>query len=342
VYLFERGANTHIVLGSANATNAALLNPTNVEILAELVGRRSQVGGIDKLLAPEGLGEVLVEYLAPEEMPKGDDNRRAAEMSLEAARNVIAAAQLKIVCKKVEDSTWSLSLRGELPIFDGIFRACCWPITMSPESAVELGPLTPTQNVELGVFGAAAITGLLAIELQASAYKMNIRFVLNLPLEGLPEERQTAIMQTVVRNWEGFVRYLLLLLGEMEQRPTPPGGEEEQRHSPWHFTGNDTLPLLEELVRAYSRKPERLQDVANVVGNSSMPSSPICLRCCKNPKTKCCGNTCSRSTRRLIPHAHASAFCLPIPWTRASGACCGCRPPCPIHSPPVITPRSVT
>jgi hypothetical protein len=57
------------------------------------------------------------------------------------------------------------------------------------------------------------------------------------------------------------------LLGEMEQRPTPPGGEEEQRHSPWHFTGNDTLPLLEELVRAYSRKPDRLQDVANVVGN---------------------------------------------------------------------------
>lgn len=65
VYLFETrfySDYTHVIMGSANATNAALNASKNVEILVELVGRKSKVGGIDELLGADGLGEYLVDF----------------------------------------------------------------------------------------------------------------------------------------------------------------------------------------------------------------------------------------------------------------------------------------
>ena len=65
VYLFETryySDYTHVIMGSANATNAALNASKNVEILVGLVGRKSRVGGIDELLGADGLGEYLVDF----------------------------------------------------------------------------------------------------------------------------------------------------------------------------------------------------------------------------------------------------------------------------------------
>ena len=60
VYLAENGGQIHLYVGSANATSAALIAGRNVEVLAELTGRRFRVGGVDALLGEEGLGGYLV------------------------------------------------------------------------------------------------------------------------------------------------------------------------------------------------------------------------------------------------------------------------------------------
>ena len=39
VYVFERGWDTHLVIGSGNATNAALVAGSNVEVMAESYGQ---------------------------------------------------------------------------------------------------------------------------------------------------------------------------------------------------------------------------------------------------------------------------------------------------------------
>jgi len=68
VYLFETryySDYTHVVMGSANATNAALNASKNIEILVGLVGRKNKVGGIDELLGADGLGEYLVDLTRP-------------------------------------------------------------------------------------------------------------------------------------------------------------------------------------------------------------------------------------------------------------------------------------
>ena len=68
-YIVENGWDTTLYLGSANATNASLVAGTNVEILAELTGKRSRVGGIDSFLGDDGLREYLTEFEPPAEAP---------------------------------------------------------------------------------------------------------------------------------------------------------------------------------------------------------------------------------------------------------------------------------
>lgn len=261
-YILESGWDTHVILGSANATDAALIGGQNVEVLAKLVGKRSQVGGIDALLGAEGLGEIMVEYQSPQQTDAPDPERQAAEQALEAARNALAAARLLIQCAPAPATDdWQLHLIGTLPPMDGLSTARVWPITVSDSHAIELASGTEQAQHALGHFAAASITGLIAIELHAAAWDLRARFVLNLPVAGLPPARDAAVMRLVVSNREGFLRYLLLMLGDLGASAMPADLTTAFGSGTWNAAGSTAMPLLEELVRAFTRDPARLREV---------------------------------------------------------------------------------
>ncbi|MCC6545328.1 MAG: phospholipase D family protein, partial [Nitrospirae bacterium] len=115
VYLFETryySDYTHIIMGSANATNAALRASKNVEILVGLIGKKNKVGGIDELLGTDGLGEYLIPFDSPKEAAI-DTGRQEAEAYIENARLQLADADLSIVCQSIpKEKLWSLTLTG--------------------------------------------------------------------------------------------------------------------------------------------------------------------------------------------------------------------------------------
>lgn len=65
---------------------------------------------------------------------------------------------------------------------------------------------SPRGAVTLGVLDAADVTGLIGFELSCDGYER--RFALNLKVQGLPDDRDAAILRRIVRNREGFLRYL--------------------------------------------------------------------------------------------------------------------------------------
>lgn len=265
-YIFERGWNTHLVMGSANATDAALLASNNVEVLVELVGKRSQVGGVDQLLDADGLGEILVEFVQPE-ASEIDTERLAAQQSLEDARERIAGAELVAQCVRCAGATptWRMTLAGKVADLEGVQSITAWPITVSQDHAVDLAQLLESGGVILGEFAPASLSGLIAFDLRSACTGVYLRFALNLPVEGLPEERDAAILQTVVRNRDGFLRYLLLLLGGIGEDALPPAMGGAAGAGYWNGRALENLPLLEELTRAYCREPDRLREVSQVV-----------------------------------------------------------------------------
>lgn len=268
VYVLEKGAWTRLYLGSANATSASLLERSNVEVLVELAGKTSRVGGIDTLLGDSGLGSLLSEYVRPVEGIQAEDTEEVAALrALDSAKAVLAEAELKVLCKPDGDA-WQLTLlvsrEFQLP---GIARLAAWPITVAEDRAVDVMDITQSKSIELGRYATESITGLIAFELATEIKNLKLRLVLNLPIEGLPENRDDAIFRLVLNNREGFLRYLRLLLGE---DGAPFGNEGSvfgggDGNGGWSSRFSDEVPILEELARAFSRNPEKLKDVRAVL-----------------------------------------------------------------------------
>lgn len=269
VYLFETryySDYTHVIMGSANATNAALNAAKNIEILVGLVGRKSKVGGIDELLGADGLGEYLVDFDVSKESIV-DVERQAAEACVEDARYRLADAALSLECSPAtKESLWSLLLIGEIPPLEGIVSAEAWPITLQSDSRA-----TSLLSSEPVVWecDAAYVTGLIAFDLKTNHPDVSARFVLNLPIAGIPGERDSAILQTVINNQEGFIRYLLLLLGDDTAQGIEGGSAAGWTKWLARLAAGEDIPLLEELTRTFSRHPERLSEVSRLVRDLS-------------------------------------------------------------------------
>ena len=269
VYLFESNGRTHIALGSANATNAALVNRNNVEIVAELAGSFHKVGRIRHFLDPDnaaGLGKYLWHWQHSEaDSPDSASEERRAR--LEDARDAILAVDIGLHCR-ADDEGWVLELGSvKAPVFPEDVQAKVRPVTIQSGDAVSLIPLLEGQDVHVRVAAIESLTSLIAFEL--SAGKERLSFTLNLPVTGMPEERDRAILRSIVSNRSGFLRYLLLLLAGLGDgadvatiarafSTDSAGGQS---------SAFDDVPLLEELIRAFSREPDRLLKVRRLVND---------------------------------------------------------------------------
>jgi hypothetical protein len=272
-YLFEtQNSYTHVVVGSANATNAALTASKNVEILVGLAGPSGKIGDIDKLLGNDGLGEYLVNFSTGKEA-EIDSLRKEAEESVEKARSLIAEADLAIECGPgSKANAWALALKGVIPSLEGIVKACAWPITVDSSYERDILKINSLGMIALGEFSASSVTGLTAFELKTSHRDVTVRFVLNLPVIGLPKDRDAAITQTVIDNKEKFLRYLLLLLSyDATSGLDSSGGSWIAKWLTRLAVGEET-PILEELTRVYSRHPERLSEVSKLVRDLTLGS----------------------------------------------------------------------
>jgi hypothetical protein len=288
VYLFERRYYkdyTHLIMGSANATNAALVAQNNIELLVELVGRTDKVGGVADLIGQDGLGEYLVPY-APEDEQPLDSERRSAEQCMESARESLAMAGFRVACSQGEtENQYRVSLTGAVPDLAGI-RACkAWPITLGVDHGVLLTVGEENTVLAAGI-ASASVTGLIAFELVTTHPEVSCRFVLSLPIDGVPEDRDAAVLQTIVSNEEGFLRYLLLLLGD-DGMGFVGHSEKGGEFSKWleALGSGDDIPILEELARAFCRTPARLQEVNRLIqdltakstGDQVVPASFLAL-----------------------------------------------------------------
>ena len=108
-----------------------------------------------------------------------------------------------------------------------------------------------------------SVTGFIAFQIRIGRAEDTL--VLNLPLDDAPEGREAAVLRTVINNVDGFIRYLLMLVGGLDSVTIlGPGGTSEIERIFSRIVRGDSA-LLEELVIALSRDPDRLQDVSSLV-----------------------------------------------------------------------------
>ena len=271
LYVMERGWNAHVYTGSANATQAAFRG--NVEFMVELVGKRSRVG-IDVLMQAEKnqvrLCDLLVKFESGGPLPPDIDE---AEAKLDTARRTLATLEWEATIETLETGSFRLTLTakggGRLPIGTVVTVR---PVLLPDHAAQQLDAGTMSAVFESLSF--EALSSFFAVDVTLADGKAHepCRFLINPRLIGEPEGRKERLTQYMLRDREHVVRFLLLLLGggPAESGVIGPDGEHEKGQPTTASRPSDeSMALLEPLLRALHRDPFRLDHVASTIEDLS-------------------------------------------------------------------------
>ncbi len=266
-FVFNDGWDSHVFTGSVNATGAGLHQ--NVEFMVELVGKESQCGMTTMMEPKKGsccLWDLLTPF-TPDAEPEPEDLEQQLDWVRSKVFKAFAAVGGNVhITETHESSGYEMQIRLESPPVCKNFEVasvCCWPVTL-PESSARTLPQPP----DPAVFPNCTLEALscfvaFEVKTQVGEYTTRVRFVLKLPVEGMPADREDRLLRRLLRNRNEVTRFLLYLMAEegeppMEINPTGSAGGG---------AGSDTMPwmqteaLLEPLLRCLSERPQALDRV---------------------------------------------------------------------------------
>ena len=242
-------------VGSANLTSAAL-EGHNVELMASIRGRKSEVG-IAKFL--DEFDSLCESYRRTGE-DVTDNGDGEAEKLLDRAVRALVEKGLKIACSQAGD-LWNWCLDGEVELPPGV-HAHFWPISMGEEQSL---PLTFPSTLTLPVSRLTAFTGF-RFHVDDVKYAER-RIVLKLPMTGAPPYRSSEILRSVIDSPERLLAFLRALLGGLEQLGQLGDDSDKSGNGGVWRTGFGDETLLEDLLRTAYMEPERLSTVRRLISD---------------------------------------------------------------------------
>jgi hypothetical protein len=241
--------------------------------MVELRGARRRIG-IDALLGDESavesgagsLRKILKPYHPPTEPLQIDADRQRVEMLIDEARRMLAVAPISVeITAQGGDAYCATLVADSLDRPEGV-EYLAWPVMLPPGRAQSLDLRGKRTKIDFSPLTITALTPFWAFRIKAKAGKVeeSVEFVLDLPVKGMPEGRAAALMAKMIDNADRFLKYLAMLLAddpllpglELWNRRSHEGGGSGNSGSPW-----GSAILLENLVRAFSRNPQRLDRI---------------------------------------------------------------------------------
>ncbi len=262
-------------VGSANATRPGLYGFTrrNVEFMLELTGKRSRVG-IDKVLGEVenemSIRNLLRIYQRPESIEASDPDQIESERLADQVRQWLVDSFYSVdLSPGDQDDTFHATIQPtrDLPPPEGIYSIHCWPVSLPEAHRTALNPGNP--EVRFDSLSILALTPFMGFGIKAQVEKTehNTQFVLQLPMVGLPSNREDHLIRAVISDQAQFMRFLRLILAMdpselwrdslWEKMDDPNMGEGA--------SGVIDMPLLEDLLRAFSRSPEKIDRIDQIV-----------------------------------------------------------------------------
>lgn len=277
LYIGENEKSVTLWNGSSNATHAGF-SSQNVEALVELRGERNKIG-INKFIDEKSENSIvnfLKEYgktTLDEEEEEKENLKKELEKKLEEYKANLLKIGLGvkirpeskelykiIVCPNITNSKYSSKE----------IKGICYPITLKKQTNKIEIPLSRKDKIIFHKVPLLSLTSLVAFELNIKGKDKKIsqkmEFVLNLPVEGMPERRNDKIIRAILRDSNGFIQYLRILLTENQNI------FRFNHNFPNNYKGSYVnqqnqipMPLAEELIKALSRNPDKIKNVNDLI-----------------------------------------------------------------------------
>jgi len=262
--------------GSANLTDAAFHG--NVEFLTELSGRKV-ICGVDAIIGDQAHRIGLRKLTEPYEPASAGGRELTAkeqlEWCLDRARRALGRLRYTATCRRTDALGFDLELSGtpleHVPLdpaaLDGL-TVTVRPVTLGDGAATSVTP-DPSGFTTRHHVSYEAITPFFAVRLRPldEAIPLDTTFLINADLIDAPADRAENVMVGLLKNRADLIRFLLLLLGNVEDGLA---GLVDDGDGAWGGGGSwlgasGSEALLEPLIRAYSRDRARLHDIQHVM-----------------------------------------------------------------------------
>lgn len=275
LYIGENEKSVTLWNGSSNATHAGF-SSQNVEALVELRGERKKVG-ISQLL-DENSENSAINFLKEygktnlnEEEKKKENLEKDLEKRLEEYKTNLLKIGLKMKIKPESEELYKIiicpNITNSKYSSKGI-KGICYPITLIKQTNKIDIPLSWKDKMIFHKVPLLSLTSLVAFELNIKdkGISQKMEFVLNLPVEGMPERRNDKIIRAILRDSNGFIQYLRILLAENQNiflfnhNIINYGKDNYKNRQNWI-----PMPLTEELIKALSRDPDKIKNIHDLI-----------------------------------------------------------------------------
>jgi hypothetical protein len=273
LFAFDDNGQGRVWTGSANATNAAFHR--NVEFLVEMRGQSRHMG-VEAILSPSEKGvnvmRDLLEPFTPQEGGVSDPGQQAVDQALFALRQFVVDQGLAVSVSVADEDLFDLQVAPahEIALPECAFELDCWPLTLKQEAGARQMMTDARMRLAFPSLSFEALTTFFAFEgrVVAGGQSGTCRFVMNLPGTGFPENRRQRLLQCLLKDRNQVMRYLWLLLAEdgalsLGDFTGSTVSGEGTGEGPEGFHAD--MPMLEVLIRALDRNPDKLDQVARFV-----------------------------------------------------------------------------
>lgn len=269
VFVGERSRRAAVYIGSANATEAAF--ERNVELLVELDGWRTHHGtkAVRALLQDAN----LLRPFKPGAEPASEDPSESVQRTLERAAHELAAGALRARVEPAGEGRWRTILLATRIVDLSGLKLHARPLSQHTPQAVDLDADPAAAFAPTGL---SSVTPFFALRLTARVEdggEQHLDAAVRLPLDGAPGGRAEAVTAELLSDTDRLLRFILLLLAddgdsdrmlaELEDLliERTVGGSTGPRG------GTGGLPLLEPMLRALHRAPERLEEIDRLLAD---------------------------------------------------------------------------
>ncbi|GAG73688.1 unnamed protein product [marine sediment metagenome] len=275
LYIGENEKSVTLWNGSSNATHAGF-SSQNVEALVELRGERNKIG-IDKFIDEKSENSIvnfLKEYgktTLDEEEKEKENLEKELEKKLEEYKANLLKIGLGVKIRPESKELYKIIVCPNITnskYFSKEIKGICYPITLKKQTNKIEIPLLRKDKIIFHKVPLLSLTSLVAFELNIKGKKISqkMEFVLNLPVEGMPERRNDKIIRAILRDSNGFIQYLRILLTENQNiflfnhnfSNNYKGGYANQQNQ-------IPMPLAEELIKALSRNPDKIKNIHDLI-----------------------------------------------------------------------------
>jgi hypothetical protein len=274
--------------GSANLTDAAFGG--NVEFMTELRGRKTSCG-VDAIIGDQstrmGLRKLVEPYQPASADGVGPSEIEKMEQRLDRVRRVLGRLRYTATCRKHESGNFDVELTGvpleiapiDATTFEGL-TVTVRPVTLGDGASTAVVPDASGLTVR-NRLSYEAITPFFAFRVRpiADSPALDASFLINADLIGAPDDRAENVMVGLLKNRADLIRFLLLLLGNVDEALAAIAGDELAK---WEGGGSWATAaasdaLLEPLVRAYSRDRTRLYEIQHVMEELAKTATGRCI-----------------------------------------------------------------